>query len=383
MNQISVLFFLLFLVTQIINGQCDRSQADWETFFKSRITDLDPIEGIWSKSQTLNVYDGFNRLKGSYYASQLKIYVIFKKGSFYETCTLNSIETEKVFFENSATTGIYLSQIIYKESHSNVKLEASLNGNGLLEFTERMPISEIKRLMGNNYIQGLQLVYENSWIKISPKGSDAVPNKLASGTGFAISSDGYIVTNHHVVVDSKDIKVRGLNGNFSTTYNAEIVVDDKINDLAIIKINDPGFTSLGIPTYSLSNTTADVGHSVFVLGYPLRATMGDEVKLTNGIVSSKTGFQGDITSYQISAPVQAGNSGGPVFNQDGKVVGIINSKHLGAENASYAVKINYLTNLIELLDVKPKALTVGALNGKDLSEQVKSIKNFVYILEVK
>ena len=66
--------------------------------------------------------------------------------------------------------------------------------------------------------------------------------------------------------------------------------------------------------------------------------MGDEVKLTNGIISSKTGFQGDVTTYQISVPLQAGNSGGPLFDSKGNVIGIVNAKHLGTENVSYVVK---------------------------------------------
>lgn len=117
------------------------------------------------------------------------------------------------------------------------------------------------------------------------------------------------------------------------------------------------------------------------MGYPLRATMGDEIKLTNGIVSSKTGFQGDITSYQISAPVQPGNSGGPLFDNQGNLIGIINAKHTGAENASYAVKTSYLTNLIDLLSSPPKLQTINSLSSKTLTQQVELAKKFVYIIE--
>jgi len=77
---------------------------------------------------------------------------------------------------------------------------------------------------------------------------------------------------------------------------------------------------------------------VFILGYPLRATMGDEIKVTNGIISSRSGFKGDITTYQISAAAQPGNSGGHLFNKDGNLVEIVSAKPLEAENATYAVK---------------------------------------------
>jgi S1-C subfamily serine protease len=109
--------------------------------------------------------------------------------------------------------------------------------------------------------------------------------------------------------------------------------------------------------------------------------MGDEIKLTNGIVSSRTGFQGDITSYQISAPVQPGNSGGPLFDSQGNLIGIINAKHGGAENASYAIKASYLTNLVDLLPDSPKLQTINSMLGKTLTQQVEMAKKFVYIIE--
>jgi S1-C subfamily serine protease len=91
--------------------------------------------------------------------------------------------------------------------------------------------------------------------------------------------------------------------------------------------------------------------------------MGDEVKLTNGIISSKSGFQGDVTSYQITAPVQPGNSGGPLFDDKGNIIGIINAKHVGAENASYAIKASYLMNLIDLMPTPPKLQTIIQLQA--------------------
>lgn len=227
---------------------------------------------------------------------------------------------------------------------------------------------------------------ENLYLKLYPTVNDNVvqsdnPSKLASGTGFGISSNGIIITNYHVINSAKIIKVRGINSDFNKTYKAKVLVTDKNNDLAIIQIDDFGFTSLGTIPYTIKTGLADVGENIFVLGYPLRSTMGNEIKLTNGIISSRTGFQGDITSYQISAPVQPGNSGGPLFDNQGNLIGIINAKHGGAENASYAVKTSYLTNLIELLTSPPRLQTVNSLTGKTLTKQVELAKKFVYIIE--
>jgi S1-C subfamily serine protease len=139
---------------------------------------------------------------------------------------------------------------------------------------------------------------------------------------------------------------------------------------------------LGNIPYTINPKSSDVGSSVFVLGYPLKALMGDEIKLTNGIISSKSGFQGDITTYQISVPLQPGNSGGPLFDSNGNLIGIVNAKLIVGENVSYAIKSPYLMNLIDLLPTPPKLPTINLLVGKQLTDQVKLINKFVYIIEI-
>jgi len=201
----------------------------------------------------------------------------------------------------------------------------------------------------------------------------------SSGTGFLINNSGYIATCNHVIENAKIIYVRGLNNDFSNTYEATIVATDKINDLAIIKVN---YTPKSPMSYSFKWTVCEVGQEVFTLGYPLKTTMGEEIKLTNGIISSRSGYQGDISTYQITVPVQPGNSGGPLFDRNGFVVGVINAKLTGAENANYAIKSNFLQNLIQSSSVNITLPQVNSLTGKSLSEQVKLAKKNVLILEV-
>ena len=201
----------------------------------------------------------------------------------------------------------------------------------------------------------------------------------SSGTGFLISNNGYIVTCYHVIEGSTEIKVKGINNNFNTNYNAQIVATDKLNDLAILKID----CRLETPVkYSMKWNVSDVGQEVYTLGYPLKTTMGEEVKLTNGIISSKSGYQGDITTYQISVPVQPGNSGGPLFDKNGYVIGVINAKHTEAENAGYAVKANILRNLIQSTSHNIALPQSNRLYGKSLTDQVKLARKDVLIIEV-
>ena len=200
-----------------------------------------------------------------------------------------------------------------------------------------------------------------------------------SGTGFALNN-GYIATNYHVVENAKSIKVQGIKGNFNIEYNATVTSTDKFNDLAIIKINDSRFNGFGTIPYRVKTSTSEVGEDVFVLGYPLTTTMGDEIKLTTGVISSKTGFQGDVSLYQISAPIQPGNSGGPLFDGNGNLIGIVNAKHRGAENVSYAIKASYLNNLVESASSISLLPTNNSVSGMSLSNKVKSLKNFVFMI---
>ena len=288
---------------------------------------------------------------------------------------------------------IYLFGANNHKNWSEGEIKATLIPTATPLFFKAKWVMANKSLNDDFYIsfeQGMMNVIDTDkeksmFIKMYPTSSENISSTSgipASGTGFAITSNGLIITNNHVIAGAKTIKVRGVNGDFNRTYTAKLIITDKNNDLAIIKIDDYSFSSLGKVPYTIKTSTSSVGEDIFVLGYPLRASMGDEVKLTNGIVSSKTGFQGDVTSYQISAPVQPGNSGGPLFNNKGQMIGIINAKHLGAENASYAVKSSYLTNLIDLLDYPPTLQNVSSVTGKPLTQQVQIIKKFVYIIEV-
>ena len=133
--------------------------------------------------------------------------------------------------------------------------------------------------------------------------------------------------------------------------------------------------------YSVKFSTSDVGESCYALGYPMISTMGTEIKLTTGVISSRSGFQGNVSTYQVSVPVQPGNSGGPLFNYKGELIGIINAKHNNAENVSYAIKTAYVRNLIESFtndDLFPKN---NSITNKDLPGQVKSLKPFVYMIQ--
>lgn len=204
-----------------------------------------------------------------------------------------------------------------------------------------------------------------------------------SGSGFALTQ-GHIVTNYHVVENAKTILVKGIKGDFATEYRASVVATDKVNDIAIIKISDDRFKGFGATPYKIKRAMSDVGESVWALGYPMVGVMGDEVKFTDGKISARTGIQGDMSVYQISVPIQPGNSGGPLFDNNGNIVGItssgLNREAFDSENVNYAIKTSYLYNLIES-SMSTSILPQGtAMKDQPLTQKIKLAKNFVFII---
>jgi S1-C subfamily serine protease len=238
-------------------------------------------------------------------------------------------------------------------------------------------------LFDGNTLKTIVAGEENGYLKMYPTNSSS--NSFSSGTqewsgtGFALNS-GYITTNYHVVENANSIYIQGVSGSFSVKYKATVVATDKNNDLALLQIKDNRFSSFGKIPYKVKTSTSEVGENVFVLGYPLTTTMGDEIKLTTGVISSKSGFQGNVALYQTSAPVQPGNSGGPLFDGNGNLIGVINAKHQGAENVGYAIKASYLRNLVESVSSSTILPTDNLVANMDLTGQVKSIKDFVFMI---
>lgn len=171
---------------------------------------------------------------------------------------------------------------------------------------------------------------------------------ISTGTGFAITRDGYVVTNHHVIAKATKLLVRDTNGG---TYKAFVVRIDRANDLALLKTDFRPKTPLPIG----DSDKVRKGEHVFTIGYPMIHLQGLDAKLTDGVISSFSGIKGEPNSFQISVPVQPGNSGGPLINKSGLVVGVVVSKlsplatirgGVIPDNVNYAIKSNYLLELL-------------------------------------
>ena len=170
------------------------------------------------------------------------------------------------------------------------------------------------------------------------------------GTCFAVSPTE-VLTSHHVVAGADVVTVQFQGGG---DIEASIAGKSQATDLAVLEVR--GKTPLSLPL--AASRSLAVGDSVFTVGFPATFLLGEEAKFTEGSVSSLTGIQGDASYFQMSVPIQPGNSGGPVVNMDGEVVGIVAAtaavevfySRIGAlpQNINWASKSDYARLLFEV-----------------------------------
>jgi S1-C subfamily serine protease len=158
---------------------------------------------------------------------------------------------------------------------------------------------------------------------------------------------GTIVTNHHVVKGCRTYEVR----QFGHIYPAQLIAQDATFDLAVLS------TNIAFPEIKLRSTPIAVGETVYVAGFPLAGVLSKDMNFTNGLVASAAGLGSNFTQLQVTAPVQQGNSGGPLLDQSGNVVGVVVGKLdairvAGAtgdipQNVNFAIKVDVLRMFLE------------------------------------
>ena len=205
---------------------------------------------------------------------------------------------------------------------------------------------------------------------------------VGSGTGFIIDKRGYLATNRHVVEGAGAIGIcLRIDGEWKS-FDGVVIKDDPTNDLAILKIEDPDFKEFSHLPYAFSFDTEDIASEIFTLGYPQVQVMGTDVKYTTGVINARTGFQGDPTHYQISAHIYHGNSGGPLFNEKGYIIGITDSGLNKAEfgDVNYAIKSTYLKILADALPKNLEFANDKSIAEKKRTEQIKILSEYVALI---
>lgn len=294
----------------------------------------------------------------------------------------NKLRSEGVFSQNDAEPK---SKVVYLWNRYRRTIAVAAAIAGLISFSTATVISKysenkkaavITPLVDNKLNQ-----FEHKLNQIEHKLNDAtaIPVKPKfeanfRATGFLADGSGYIITNAHVVQNAKNIIVENKKGD---QFAARPIYSNTVTDLAILKITDTAFKKVNGLPYTFPKTTAELAEPIFTLGYPR-----EEVVYGEGYLSAKSGYYGDTASYQISISVNPGNSGGPVIDKDGEVIGIISSKETNADGVVFAIKSkNIYTALKEIKkdkDITIKLPTVNSLKDLDRVKQIKKLEDFVF-----
>ena len=221
-----------------------------------------------------------------------------------------------------------------------------------------------------NYIKA-----QNTTITTLTNLPKTTPQQITS-IGFALEN-GYIVTNQHIEDNIKHISINGINGDFTKSYNAQIVKIDKTCDWVLLKIEEDTLLFDKIP-YTIKSTMANIGEEVYALSHSL--TQKKEADFFKGIVNARSDSNGDVTYYQISMPIQPEKRGVPVFDMKGNIIGITCAKHTETGNTIYVLKASYLKNFIEN-SIGTLILSENkSISKLQIKDQIKTFENFIYII---
>jgi S1-C subfamily serine protease len=193
----------------------------------------------------------------------------------------------------------------------------------------------------------------------------------ASGSGFAVTSDGYVITNYHVIDGCTDVKIHDKGKSILAT----LVTFDPNNDIALLKGD---FKPRSF--YPLSRKTPKLLTEIYVAGHPFGQAISTSVKVTKGIISSLSGVANNFSNLQIDAALQPGNSGGPIMNDKGNVIGVavakLNIKTIMEEydtipeNVNFGVKANVVINIMESENIKLPTPNINTIPTSELGELI-------------
>ena len=269
--------------------------------------------------------------------------IITRKGDTYKNASIQKVAPDGlVITYTPAKGGVGISKLKFVDLPDDLQRQYGYDPTNAAAFekAERQTVGQLRA----------QLLAQDAKARSSrlkEELSDALSEADASGTGFFITDDGYLLTCFHVVTNATRIRVGTKQG----VFNAELVQSDEVNDVALLKV-EGAFAALPLAATNGSK----LGAAVFTIGFPNPGVQGMQPKLTRGEISSLAGVRDDPGEYQISVPVQPGNSGGAVVDDYGNVVGIVAARlsdkaavatsGMTAQEVNYAVKSSRARDLL-------------------------------------
>jgi serine protease Do len=316
----------------------DMSEQQLDKYLSENHSTLAPIEGIWAEQEGQYRIGIIAKQHGSP-GGQFVAFIIESANALWDPGMVKAKLTPTAY--DTAFVARF-----FMGDHTEVGSTAKLDG-GVLSFPVR-------------YREKDDIV---NFIRVSPAGSPTVARDrtptmggeaVSTGTGFLCRND-LIATNYHVIRDGSRWDVT-----FPSTHQSfglELVLSDKANDLAVLKlVRKEGEKASAKPLKIVDSTTARVGEELYTIGFPLGDLLGSGHKVATGVLSAAAGLEDDPRMFQLTVPTQPGNSGGPVLNQKGEVVGILastlsveylykNQGHI-PQNVNFAIKSDYLSMLL-------------------------------------
>ena len=303
-------------IADIVPASIPTDYGSFAEFIDNK-SNLSSFEGIWEDSTDGAYVLGIYRDKSDP-RSPYKAFVIESKRPMWKSGEI------KIKFSKLDNSGLAMGKY-HMSNKAAIKVTFDSSPGGLIS------------------IAPSELADKIIYIKTYPREEETFSKGTGSGWH---AGNGLIVTNAHVIDGANEILVR-INGN--KTNAKALTVNQKL-DLAVLKITE--FTD-DLPTIKIRNDY-DVGEQIFAIGYPLGDILGKTPKITDGIISADEGVKSDPTLFTISAPIQPGNSGGPLLDKFGNAVGVIVAKLRNqassdgdVENVNYAVKSSYLSPLLK------------------------------------
>jgi S1-C subfamily serine protease len=200
-----------------------------------------------------------------------------------------------------------------------------------------------------NWNLKLAAAIESAFVQGDKNGRDE--NELiqvSSGSGFSVSGSGHVITNNHVIEGCNQVRIHQQ----GSTFDSRLIYQDPVNDLALLH---GSFVPSGV--FGINRGNPSILQEIYVSGYPFGEQVSTSIKVTKGIISSLSGVANNISNIQIDAALQPGNSGGPIFDDKGNIVGVavakldfkVAIKNWGTipENTNFGVKSSVVVNILE------------------------------------
>lgn len=198
------------------------------------------------------------------------------------------------------------------------------------------------------------------------------------GTAFLLDTRGYLVTNDHILKTNSPTLVN----NRGQEFRAEVVYRNEQTDIAILKVADKNFKGPAQIPYGFRRNSSDIGEQIYTMGYPR-----NEIVYGEGYLSAKTGYNGDTTNYQIAISANPGNSGGPLLNRSGEIIGVVSSKQARMDGFVFASKSRNILRAVDELRKNPDHQAIKLPVNSNISslsrvQQIKKVEDCVYMVVV-